>query len=135
MSEDFLQSIPNPGLWADVLLVAHASIVCFVIGGLVAILLGWWREWAWVRNIWFRLIHLATIAVVVTQAWLGRLCPLTIWEQQLRRAAGQAVFEKSFIEHWIGELLYWNLPWWVFVAAYTAFGTIVVWTWLKLPPR
>jgi len=135
MSDGFLQSISNPGLWADTLLLLHGLIVCFVVGGLLAILLGWWRGWPWVRNRWFRLIHLATIAFVVAQAWLGRLCPLTIWEQELRRAAGHASFEQSFIEHWVGELLYWDLPWWVFVAAYTAFGAVVAWTWWRVPPR
>jgi hypothetical protein len=109
--------------------------VGFVIGGLAAILLGGWRRWAWVRNPWFRLTHLVTIAFVVLQTWLGRLCPLTIWEQELRRAAGQNVFDQSFIEHWVGELLYWDLPWWVFVLAYTVFAAAVVWAWWRLPPR
>lgn len=134
MGEGIFNAIPQPGFWADAILVLHALIVCFVIGGLIAILLGWWRDWAWVRNFWFRLIHLGTIAFVVLQAWLGRLCPLTIWEQELRLAAGQTVFEQSFIEHWVGELLYWDLPWWVFVAAYTIFGAAVAWTWWRLPP-
>jgi len=134
MGEGIFNTIPQPGFWADAILALHALIVCFVIGGLVAILLGWWRDWAWVRNFWFRLIHLGTIAFVVLQAWLGRLCPLTIWEQELRLAAGQTVFEQSFIEHWVGELLYWDLPWWVFVAAYTVFGAAVAWTWWRLPP-
>jgi len=134
MGEGIFNAIPQPGFWADAILVLHALIVCFVIGGLIAILLGWWRDWVWVRNFWFRLIHLGTIAFVVLQAWLGRLCPLTIWEQELRLAAGQTVFEQSFIEHWVGELLYWDLPWWVFVAAYTIFGAAVAWTWWRLPP-
>lgn len=134
MGEGIFNAIPQPGFWAEAILVLHALIVCFVIGGLVAILLGWWRDWAWVRNFWFRLLHLGTIAFVVLQAWLGRLCPLTIWEQELRLAAGQTVFEQSFIEHWVGELLYWDLPWWVFVAAYTVFGAAVAWTWWRLPP-
>lgn len=134
MAADIYRSIPHPALWADAILVAHALIVCFVVGGQAAILLGWWRGWAWVRNPWFRLAHLATIGVVVLQAWLGRLCPLTVWERELRRAAGQAFHERSFVEHWVAEFLYWDLPWWVFVATYTAFGVLVAWTWWRLPP-
>jgi hypothetical protein len=132
---DVYRSIPNPALWADAILVVHALIVCFVVAGQAAILLGWWQGWAWVRNPWFRLAHLATIAVVVLQAWLGRLCPLTVWERELRRAAGQAFHERSFIEYWVSRFLYWDLPWWVFVAVYTAFGVLVAWTWWRLPPR
>ncbi|MEN1727804.1 MAG: DUF2784 domain-containing protein [Pseudomonadota bacterium] len=126
--------IARPAFWADVILVIHALIVAFVIAGLMLILLGGWCQWAWVRNFWFRVIHLATIVFVVVQTWLGRLCPLTIWERELRLAAGQRVSDQSFIEHWVAELLYWNLPWWVFVAAYSGFGAAVFWTWWRLPP-
>lgn len=134
MSEGWLEAIPNPGRWADAILVVHALIVCFVIGGLVAIVLGGWRRWAWTRNVFFRLTHLVTIAFVVAQAWLGRLCPLTVWEQDLRLAAGQGIFERSFIERWVAELLYWNLPWWVFLTVYTLFGVAVAWSWWRFPP-
>jgi hypothetical protein len=132
---DIYQHIPHPGLLADVVLVIHGLIVVFVIAGQALILIGWARNWYWVRNGWFRLAHLVTIGVVVAQAWLGRLCPLTIWEQELRRAAGQPVYQQSFIEHWLAELLYLDLPWWVFVTGYTVFGLLVVLTWWRLPPR
>ncbi len=135
MGADIYRSIPHPGFWADALLVVHALIVCFVVVGLALILLGGRRDWRWVRNPWFRWAHLATIAVVVLQAWLGRLCPLTVWERELRRAAGQAFHEQSFVEYWLARFLYWDLPWWVFVAAYTAFGLLVCWTWWRLPPQ
>lgn len=135
MSGSIYQSIPHPGLVADVILAVHVLVVIFVVGGQLLILLGWWRAWSWVRNGWFRLAHLATIVVVVLQAWLGRLCPLTIWEQELRRAAGQPFHQQSSIEYWVGRYLYLDLPWWMFVLAYTVFALVVVWTWWKLPPR
>jgi hypothetical protein len=135
MADGIFRSIPNPGLWADVILVAHGLIVCFVVGGQAAIVLGGLRGWLWIRSLGFRLVHLATIFIVVLQAWLGRLCPLTVWERELRRAAGQAFHETSFIEHWIARVLYWDLPWWVFVATYTAFAALVAWTWWQWPPR
>lgn len=135
MTSDMYQSIPQPALVADIILLIHALIVGFVIAGQVLILVGWWRGWFWVRNTWFRLAHLVTIGIVVLQAWLGRLCPLTIWEQELRRAAGQAFYELSFVEYWIGQFLYLDLPWWVFVVSYTLFAALVIWTWWQLPPR
>lgn len=134
MADDLYQSIPLPGLWADAILVVHALIVCFVVGGQALIMAGWWRDWSWTRNFWFRLGHLATIGVVVLQAWLGRLCPLTIWEHELRRAAGQSVYQQSFVEHWLARFLYVDLPWFVFVVAYTLFAVLVVWTWWRWPP-
>ena len=135
MSNDIYRSIPYPGLWADLILIVHALVVMFVIVGQLAILIGWWQGWSWVRNIWFRLAHLATILIVMLQAWLGRLCPLTIWEQKLRQAAGQLYHDQSFVEYWVAEFLYLELPWWVFVAAYTSFAMLVAWTWWRLPPE
>lgn len=111
MTDDIYQSIPHPGLMADLILVAHALIVCFVVGGQLIILVGWWRGWAWVKNAWFRLLHLVTIFFVLLQGRLGRLCPLTTWEHALRRAAGQSYYEQSFIEHWVARYLYLDLPW------------------------
>lgn len=134
MTGNLIQSIPHPALWADAILIIHAGIVAFVVGGQMAILLGWRRGWSWVRNPLFRTMHVATIAVVVLQAWLGRLCPLTTWERELRQVAGQAVHDRGFVEYWVGRVLYWDLPWWVFVIVYTAFALLVVWTWCRLPP-
>lgn len=135
MSADLYAHVPAPALVADLVLVVHVLIVLFVIAGLVLVVIGGPRGWCWVRNPWFCLAHLATIGIVVLQGWLGRLCPLTVWEGELRRAAGQAVHEQSFIEYWFGRALYYDLPGWVFVVGYTAFGLVVVWAWWRYPPR
>jgi len=135
MGSDLYSKIPHPGLAADLILLLHGLTVLFVILGLVLIVLGGVRGWGWVRSFWFRLVHLGAIAVIVLQAWLGRLCPLTIWERELRRAAGQALYQESFVEHWLGRMLYFDLPWWVFLVSYTAFGLLVVWAWWRYPPR
>jgi hypothetical protein len=120
---------------ADTLLALHVTVVVFLVLGQVAVMVGGWRGWGWIRNRWFRYAHLATIAFVVAQAWLGNLCPLTVWEQRLRAAAGQAGHEESFIGYWLGRWLYWDLPWWVFLTAYTAFGLLVLASWRRWPPR
>lgn len=129
----------DPPAWAapaaDALLVLHAAIVLFVILGQLLIMVGGWRGWAWIRRPVFRWTHLVTIGVVVAQAWLGRLCPLTAWEQNLRALAGQETHDQSFVAHWIGTWLYWDLPAWVFVVAYTAFGVLVLASWRRWPPR
>ncbi|MCG7200196.1 DUF2784 domain-containing protein [Marinobacter pelagius] len=77
-------------LLADSLLVLHVLLVAFVIFGLVAVFLGRLLHWRWVRNFWFRVTHLVVIGIVVLQAWLGVLCPLTVWEMELRERAGAA---------------------------------------------
>jgi len=134
LSNRLVEQLPMPGLWADALLVLHAAIVAFVVLGQLVILVGWIRNWQWVRWFWLRLLHLCTIAFVVVQTWLGQLCPLTLWEQQLRSAAGEAAHEKSFIEFWLSKVLFYDLPWSVFIAAYTLFGMLVLVSWWRLPP-
>lgn len=120
---------------ADAVLALHVGVVLFVVGGLLAILAGNRWHWPWVNRPWFRLAHLAAIAVVVVQAWLGRLCPLTTLESWLRVQAGTAAYEQSFIEHWLQKILYYEAPHWVFTVAYTVFGALVLLAWWRYPPR
>jgi len=120
---------------ADAILSIHALFVAFIVLGLVLVLLGGLRGWSWVRNPWFRLAHLGGIGVVVGQSWFGVICPLTTWEMDLRARAGDATYAGAFIAHWLEVLLYYRAPGWVFVAAYTAFGLLVVASWVVVRPR
>jgi hypothetical protein len=122
-------------LVADLLLVLHTLFVAFVIFGLVLVIAGGILSWSWVRNRWFRIIHVACIGIVVVQSWLGVICPLTTWEMTLRSKAGDTTYEGSFISHWLGELLYYQAPAWVFVIVYTAFGALVLISWFWVRPR
>lgn len=123
------------GLLADLVLVLHFALVAFVIGGLVAVVVGNMRRWRWVNAGGFRLAHLAAIAVVVGQAWLGATCPLTRLEMWLRAQARTATYSGSFIEHWVQRLLYYDAPAWVFTTGYSIFGLLVLATWWRFPPR
>lgn len=122
-------------LLADAVLLLHFCFVVFVVIGLVLILTGAAMRWQWIRNGWFRLAHLVAICVVVAQAWLGQICPLTILEMWLRKQAGQAGYEGRFIQHWVGELLYYTAPPWIFVMLYTVFALLVLAAWWAFPPR
>lgn len=120
---------------ADVVVVVHAAYVGFVLFGLVAVLLGRVLRWSWVRNFWFRAAHLLTIGIVVVQALLGVLCPLTILENYLRAKGGESTYPGSFIGHWIHELLFFDMPAEDFTLIYCLFGAIVVATLVLSPPR
>jgi hypothetical protein len=120
---------------ADLVLLVHFSIVLFIVLGLLCIFLGRFLSWHWVGNPWFRLSHLAAIAIVVLQSWLGVICPLTEWEMALRARAGEATYEGSFIAFWLHQLMYYRAPAWVFVVCYTVFGAVVLLSWLYVPPR
>ncbi len=122
------------GALADAILAIHFLLVTFVVGGQVLILAGGPLGWRWVRNLWFRLVHLAMVVFIALQTWLGNVCPLTEWENDLRAAAGQPVYEQTFVEHWLSGVMFFDLPWWMFVAGYTGFALLVVGSWWWWPP-
>jgi polyferredoxin len=116
---------------ADLILVVHAGFVLFVVGGLLATWIGLALGKAFAVNPWFRAAHLAAIAFVVGEAFLGVMCPLTVWEDALRGRPE----ERGFLQRWIHAWLFWDLPGWAFTLAYGAFGAMVAATWLMFPPR
>ncbi len=117
-------------LMADAILVIHFAFVVFVVFGFMLILTGLLVRWSWVHNSVFRIAHLAAVGFVVLQTWLGQLCPLTIWENELRRRAGQSSYTETFVEHWLHDILFYQAEPWVFTTLYTCFGTLVVLVWL-----
>ncbi len=127
---------PTVASWlADAILALQVGIVAFVVFGALAVPLGAWRGWRWVRRFGWRAAHVLLMGVIALQAWLGALCPLTVLERALRAQAGEAVYGETFIEHWLSRLIFFEAPWWVFVAAYTAFAAFVLLLWWWVPPR
>lgn len=120
---------------ADLVLITHVAFVSFVVIGMLLIVVGGCRGWRWIRNPWFRAAHLGGIGIVVVQGWLGIICPLTIWEMALRERAGDAVYQETFIAHWLQRLIFFHAPIWVFVVCYTVFGLAVVGSWFLFRPR
>lgn len=118
---------PELALWlADAIVVAHFAIVLFVLLGELLILLGRPLGWAWTAGRGFRVLHLLVIVYVAATAVSGELCPLTIWENDLRRIAGRPLEQASFVAHWAHELLFVEvdvatLTWW-----YVAFCVLVI---------
>jgi hypothetical protein len=49
---------------ADLIVAIHVGYVSFVIFGELLILLGIVFRWSWIRNPWFRWIHLIAILIV-----------------------------------------------------------------------
>lgn len=120
---------------ADLVLVVHTAFIAFVVVGLVLVWVGWIREWRYVRNPWFRLAHLAAIGVVAAQALFGVICPLTIWEDQLRLlAGGEGRYAGSFIQHWLHRFIFFEAEGYVFTIAYVAFFLAVALSYWVIPP-
>jgi polyferredoxin len=116
---------------ADALLVLHFGIAAFIVGGLVLVWAGAALGWRWIRNPWFRYVHLFAIGFVAAEAVLGVACPLTVWEDLLRGD----LQPQSFVARWMNRLLYYRAPEWVFAAAYLAWTAATLVTLALVPPR
>ena len=125
----------NKSLFADLIVSIHFVYVIFVIGGLFVIILGGILRWRFIKNFWFRAIHLAMILLVVFEALFGISCPLTDWEYELRIAAGQQnATDMAFVTRLIHQLIFYEFPQIVFTIAYCLFGAAVLATWWFIPP-
>lgn len=83
-------------LAADALVLLHVVAIGFIVfGGLLVF------RWPWVA--W---LHLPAAAWGVLLEFKGWICPLTPWEQALRRAAGEAGYRGGFVEHYLLPLIY-----------------------------
>jgi hypothetical protein len=128
-------AMPWSRLLADLLVVFHACYVGFIVFGLLAILVGIVLRRDWVRNFWFRMVHLVMIGIVVVESIAGVPCPLTLWENQLRTNAGEAGYPGDFIGYWAHRLIFFRAEPWMFTFAYVAFGLAVAAAFLLAPPR
>jgi len=120
---------------ADVIVVIHFGIVSFSVVGELAILVGTFFKWEWIRNLAFRLVHLLLILYVAGEAIFGVTCPLTEWEYRLRLAAGQQYNQNlSFVARLVRSIIFYDFPPWVFTALYVGFGIVVLLTWIFIKP-
>ena len=126
----------NASLWlANLIAAVHLAWVAFVVLGLLAILVGIALRWEWVRNVWFRAIHLAMILIVVVESLADVPCPLTVWERHLRLQGGKTTFEGDFIAYWVHRLMFFRAEPWVFTLGYLTFGLAVAVAFVLAPPR
>jgi hypothetical protein len=108
---------------AEVVLIAHLGVIAFNVFGLVAIPLGGWLGWRFVRVRWWRWLHLASMALVAAQAVAGRACFLTLLQGRL---AGEGATEAPLIMSFVNRLVFWPLPFWAFAALYVGLLVYVI---------
>ncbi len=118
-----------------VVLGVHLAVIAFNLFGLVAVPVGAWRGWRWVRGCAWRVAHLLALAVVAAQAAWGRACFLTVWQSDLLQRAGRAGYAAGLIQTWVDRVVYWNLPLGFFNALYLAVWIYALALWWRVPPR
>jgi hypothetical protein len=119
---------------ADLVLVLHAAVAAFVVAYPVLVLSGALDRHPRLAGRSLRATHGAIVALVVVQAWLGMVCPLTTIEGWLRMQASGAAYEGGFIAYWLGRILFHEAPAWIFIAGYSVFGALVALMWWRRPP-
>jgi hypothetical protein len=81
---------------ADVVVVAHAGFVVFVVlGGFLAL--------RWRRTLWLHLPAALWGMLIEVDGWT---CPLTPLENELRQRGGEAGYTGGFVERYIVSILY-----------------------------
>ncbi len=111
-------------------LALHLAVIGFNLFGLVAIPLGAWRGWRFVRVAWWRWLHVLALGAVAGQALIGRVCFLTLWQDQLAGHAGRGPLIARFVD----RLIFWPLPLWVFAVLYVAVWIYVLALLWWVPP-
>ena len=118
-------------LVADFVLIIHFSIVFFLVFGLVALPIGYLRNYSWTRNAKFRVAHMSLMAFITIEAGLGITCPLTIIENALR----QIEYQQSFVAYWVSRFIYWDLPTYSFMILYLSCFAWSLVFWKLHPPK
>ena len=86
----------TPRILADAVVLVHFGFIVFAaLGGLLALR---WR--------WMAAIHLPATSWAIFVEWSASPCPLTPFEKSLRRAAGEAGYPGSFVEHYVLPVIY-----------------------------
>lgn len=75
------------GLLAWTMAASHLTLVVFLIVG------AWWSR--------SRRLHLVAAGATATVFLLGADCPLTVWENHFRAAAGWDTYGEGFIAHYL----------------------------------
>jgi hypothetical protein len=119
-----------------VVLAIHAAVVLFNLFWMIAVPIGAWRGWPFVRSFGWRAAHIASLIVVAVQPLLGRYCFLTLWQDALKEIAGpEALANPGFIERVLTLIVFWPLPPWIFVYLYVAAAVWSVALWWIVPPK
>jgi hypothetical protein len=110
-------------LWlADAVVVVHLAYLAFLpVGGVLT--------WRWPRVVW---AHLAAVAIGIASITVGFDCPLTSWEQSLRRRAGSRPYTNGFVDHYLTGRVYPHGYEW---AVQAIFGVCIVASYLHVVRR
>ncbi|MBI2369261.1 MAG: DUF2784 domain-containing protein [Deltaproteobacteria bacterium] len=86
---------------AVLVMLVHLGWILFNITGAL-----WLRR----RHLGLRLLHGTSLGAALVMQSLGIECPLTTLEQEFLRRAGRSSYSGSFITHYLGAIIYPDVP-------------------------
>ena len=92
--------------------------------------LGYYQKWEWVKNKYYRLIHLVLMGIIFIETILGFMCPLTILENFLRND----IEINNKITQIIHQIMYWDLPTYQFIILYLLSLLYLIFLWFFFKP-
>lgn len=101
------------GWAAGAVVTFHFAFILFALGGAALL-------FVWPRLVW---LHLPALAWGGFVEFTSRICPLTMLEDRLRDAAGQAGYAGGFIDHYLTPIVY---PAGLTPATQLVFGSVLV---------
>ena len=117
-------------LFSEIVLLFHFCIFLFVILSFFLIPFGYYQKWEWVKNKYYRLIHLVLMGIIFIETILGFMCPLTILENFLRND----IEINNKITQIIHQVMYWNLTTYQFTILYLLSLLYLIFLWFFFKP-
>ena len=117
-------------LFSEIVLLFPFCIFLFMILSFFLIPLGYYQKWEWVKNKYYRLIHLVLMGIIFIETILGFMCPLTILENFLRND----IEINNKITQIIHQIMYWDLPTYQFIILYLLSLLYLIFLWFFFKP-
>jgi Protein of Unknown function (DUF2784) len=125
----------NRDVLANVVTIIHLAYFVFVVGGFLGIVAGPGRRPGWAYNPWFRIVHLLSIFVVLTEYVTGWNCPLNVAESFLRSPGIENAEASSGFGYLLDQLLHHTISERVLEAMYWTLGLASLLLIVLVPPR
>ena len=117
-------------IFSEIVLLFHFFIFLFMILSFFLIPLGYYQKWKWVKNKYYRLIHLVLMRIIFIETILGFMCPLTILENFLRND----IEINNKITQIIHQIMYWDLQTYQFIILYLLSLLYIIFLWFFFKP-
>ena len=118
-------------IFSEIVLLFHFCIFLFMILSFFLIPIGYYQKWKWVKNKYYRSMHIILMGIISIETILGFMCPFTILENYLR---DDIKVDNKFTEI-VHQILYWDLPNYQFIILYLFSFSYLIFLWFFFKPN